>query len=82
MDGNHRKLNMGKATVQQLFRAVVNAADEIKEASFVHGQNKSIFKVDTMAQGSEFYLQNIFRDQITLTAREYPTSARGLIWNW
>jgi hypothetical protein len=29
------KLNMDKATVRQLFKAVVNAKDEIKETSFV-----------------------------------------------
>jgi hypothetical protein len=33
------KLNIEKATVQQLFRAVVKATDEINEASFFHGQN-------------------------------------------
>jgi hypothetical protein len=51
------KLNIDKATVQQLFGAVVKATDEINEASFVHGRNKLRglrFKVDTMEQGSKF----------------------------
>ena len=59
------KLNIEKATVRQLFRAVVKATDEINEASFLHGQNKHRFKVDIMAQGSEFYVPNIFRDRIS-----------------
>jgi hypothetical protein len=59
------KLNIEKATVRQLFRVVVNlkATDEINEASFTHGQNK---------QGSEFYVPNIFRDRIAVTAKGYP----------
>ena len=53
------KLKIEKAAVGLLFRAVVKATDEINEASFVHGQNKLIFKVDTMAQWTEFYVPNI-----------------------
>ena len=34
------KLNIDKATVRQLFKAVVKASDEILEASFVYGQYK------------------------------------------
>ena len=66
------KLNIEKATVRQLFRVVVKATDEINEACFNHGQNKRHYKVDIMAQGSEFYLPNIFRDRIVVTAKGYP----------
>jgi hypothetical protein len=61
------KLNIEKSTVRQLFRAVVKATDEINEASFFSGQNKRLYKVDNMAQGAEFYVQNI-----ALNARGYP----------
>ena len=39
---NTMKLNIDKATMRQLFKAVVKAKDEIKETSsrFVHGQTK------------------------------------------
>jgi hypothetical protein len=30
------------------------------------------YKVDIMAQGSEFYVQSIFRDRIAGTAKGYP----------
>ncbi len=69
---NFAKLNIEKATVRQLSRVVVKATNEINEASFTHGQNKRRYKVDIMAQGSEFYVQNIFRDRITVNAKEYP----------
>jgi hypothetical protein len=66
------KLNIEKATARQLLRVVVKATDEINEASFTHGQNKRRYKVDIMAQGSEFYVPNIFRDCIAVTAKGYP----------
>ncbi len=66
------KLNIEKATVRQLFRAGVKATDEINEASFPHGHNKHRYNVDIMAQGSEFYVPNIFRDRIMVTAKGYP----------
>ncbi len=66
------KLNIEKATARQLFRVVVNATNEIYEASFTHGQNKLSYKVDIMAQGSEFYVQNIFRNRAAVTAKGYP----------
>ncbi len=62
------KLNIEKATVC-LFRVVVNATDEIYEASFTHGPNKRSYKVDIMAQRSEFYVPNIFRGRITVNPR-------------
>ncbi len=66
------KLSIEKATVRQLFRVVVKATDEINEASFIHAQNKRRYKVDIMAQGSEFYVPNIFKDRIAVTAMGYP----------
>ncbi len=55
------KLKIGEAAVRQLFRAVIKATDEINEASFLHGQSKPRYKSDTLAQGSEFYVPNIQR---------------------
>ncbi len=69
---SNAKLNIEKATARQLFRVVVKATDEINEASFTHGQNKRRYKVDIMAQGSEFYVPNIFRDRVAVTAKGYP----------
>ncbi len=66
------KLNIEKATACQLFRVVVKATDEINEASFTYGQNKRRYKVDIMAQGSEFYVLNIFRDGVAVNAKGYP----------
>ena len=62
------KFNIEKEAVSQLFRVVVKAADE---ASFTHGQNKRRYKVGIMAQGSEFYVPNIFRDSIAVNAKGY-----------
>jgi hypothetical protein len=58
------KLNIEKLTVRQLFRVIVKATNEINEASFIYGQNMCRYKVDIMAQGSELYVLNIFRDRI------------------
>ncbi len=69
------KLNIEKATARQLFRVVVKATYEVNEASFTHWQNKRRFKVDIMAQGSEFYVQNIFRDRVAVTAQGYPDNS-------
>ncbi len=66
------KLNIERATACQLFRVVVKPTDEINEASFTHGQNKRRYKVDIMAQGSDFYVPNIFRDRVAVTAKGYP----------
>ncbi len=69
-------LKFKKATARQLFRVFVKATDEINEASFTHGQNKRRYKLDIMAQGSEFYVPNIFRDRVAptvaVTAKGYP----------
>ena len=69
---NIMKLNIDKATVQQLFKAVFKAADEINETSFVHGQYKRRLQVQPMAQASEFYVQNMFHDRILLTSKGHP----------
>jgi hypothetical protein len=69
---SNAKLNIEKATARQLFRVVVKATDEINKASFTHGQNKRRYKVDIMAQGSEFYVPNVFRDRVAVTAKGYP----------
>ena len=37
---NITRLNIDKATVRQLFKAVVKATDEINKTSFIHGQTK------------------------------------------
>ncbi len=66
------KLNIEKATVRQLFRVVVKAIDETNEPFFTHGQNKRCYKVDVMAQGSEYYVPDIFRGRIAVTAKGYP----------
>ncbi len=65
--------NIDKSTVRQLFRAVVKTTDEMNETSFVHGQNKRRFKVDTTAQGSGVNVPHIFRDQIVLTTKGFIT---------
>jgi hypothetical protein len=66
------KLNIERATARQLFRVVVKATDKINGASFTHGQNKRCYKVDITAQGSEFYVPNIFRDRVAVTVKGYP----------
>ncbi len=52
------RLNIDKATVRQLFIAVVKATDEINETVFIHEVTmRSLLrrlKVDSMAQGSQF----------------------------
>jgi hypothetical protein len=66
---NIAKLNIDnlKATVQQLYTAVVNATDDINEKLFLHGQTKRQLQIQPMAHGSEFYVPNIFWDRILLT---------------
>ena len=69
---NITKLSIDKAMVRQLFKAVVNASDELNELSFIHGQNKRRLQVQPMAHASEFYVPNMFNDQIVLTTNGYP----------
>ena len=66
------KINIDKSTVQQLFKAVVKASDEILEASFVYGQYKRRLQVQPMAQASEFYVPNGNNDGIVLTTNGRP----------
>ena len=66
------KLSIDKATVQQLFKAVVKASNEVNELSFLHGQNKRRLKVQRIVSASEFYVPNMFNDRIVLTTNGYP----------
>ena len=70
---NTMKLNIGKATVRQLFKAVVKATDQINE-TFIHGQTKCRLQIQPSAHGSEFYVPNIFKDQILLTKNSHSNS--------
>ena len=47
------KLNIDKATVRQLFKAVIKASDEINEKSIVYGQAKRVLTLQPLAQASE-----------------------------
>jgi hypothetical protein len=66
------KLNIDKATVRQLFKVVARVADEIDESSFVHGSTKRRLALQPMANASEFYVPNMFKDRIMLNAKGYP----------
>ena len=69
---NIAKLNIDKAAVQQLLKAVVKATDEINETSFVHRQTKRRLQVQPMADASEFNVQNMFNDLILLNRNGHP----------
>ena len=64
------KLNIDKATVRQLFKAVLKASDEINEKSFVYGQAKCLLQIQPLAQASEFYVPNGFHDRGALTTND------------
>ena len=53
---NIKKLNIDKATVRQLFEAVVKAMVKINETSLMHGLTKRRLQIQPMAQASEFYV--------------------------
>ena len=76
------KINIDKATVRQLFKAVVKTSDEILEASFVYGQHKRRLQVQPLAQASEFYVPNGNTDRIVLTTNGHPISEDGPTENW
>ena len=85
------KLNIDRATVRQLFKAVTKAADEIKEKSIVHGAAKRVLQLQHLAQASEFYVPNGNHDRIALTTNGHPDirawSDRELVntkqgWEW
>ena len=65
-------LNIDKATVRQLFKAVLKASDEINEKPFVHGQAKRLLQIQPLAQASEFYVPNGFNDRVALTTKGHP----------
>ena len=66
------KLNIDRATVRQLFKAVTKAADEIKEKSIIHGAAKRVLQLQHLAQASEFYVPNGNHDRIALTTNGHP----------
>ena len=66
------KLNIDKATVLQLFKAVTKASDEINEKSIVYGQAKRVLPLQHLAQASEFYIPNGNHDSIVLTTNGHP----------
>ena len=66
------KLNIDRATVRQLFKAVTKATDEINEKSIVHGQVKRVLPLQHLAQASEFYVPNGNHDRIALTTNGHP----------
>ena len=78
MEGIHKlmanttKLNIDKATVRQLFKAVAKVSDELIELSFILGQNKRRLQVQQMAHASEFYVPIMYNDRIFLTSNGYP----------
>ena len=66
------KLNIDRATVRQLFRAVTKAADAIKEKSIIYGATKRVLPLQHMAQASEFYVPNGNQDHIAFTTNGHP----------
>ena len=66
------KLNIDKATVRQLFKAVVKASDEINEKSFVYAQAMRVLQIQPLAQASEFYVPNGNHDHVVLTTNGHP----------
>ena len=66
------KLNIDKATVRQLFKAVIKATDEINEKSILYGQAKRVLPIKPLAQAAEFYVPNGNQDRIALTTNGHP----------
>ena len=66
------KTNIDKATVRQLFKAVVRAADEIHETLFLHGQTKRRLQIWPIVHGSEFYVPNQFNNLVQVTKNGHP----------
>ena len=66
------KLNIDKATVRQLFKAVIKATDEINEKSILYGQAKRVLPIKPLAQVAEFYVPNGNQDRIALTTNGHP----------
>ena len=76
------KLNIDKATVQQLFKAVIKASDEINEKCIVHGQAKRVLQIQPLAQASEFYVPNGNHDRVLWQPMVTLISEDGPIENW
>ena len=66
------KLNIDRATVRQLFKAVIKASDEFNKKSIVYGQAKRVLPLQPLAQASEFYVPNGNHDRIALTTNGNP----------
>ena len=66
------QLNIDKATVRQLFKAVIKATDEINEKSILYGQAKRVLPIKPLAQAAEFYVPNGNQDRIALTTNGHP----------
>ena len=66
------KLNIDKATVQQMFKAVIMASNEINEKSIVYGQAKRLLPLQPLVQASEVYVLNGNHDRIALTSNGNP----------
>ena len=58
--------------MQQLFKTVVKASDEINEKSIVYGQAKRVLPLQPFAQASEFCVPNGNHDRIALTTKGQP----------
>ena len=66
------KLNIDKATVRQLFKAVIKTTDDINEKSILYGQAKRVLPIKPLAQAAEFYVPNGNQDRIALTTNGHP----------
>ena len=60
------KINVGKATAKQLFKAVVRVSDELNETTIVYGPKKRRLPISPIAQAPDFHVPNQVRDQIPL----------------
>ena len=79
---NTMKLNIDRATVRQLFRAVTKAADEIKEKSIIYGATKRVLPLQHMAQASEFMCRMVIRTTLPLRPMVTRISEHGPIGSW
>jgi hypothetical protein len=70
------RINIDKATVRQVFKVVARVTDEIrvKETLFVHWKPKRQLVIQPIANASEIYMPNMFKDSIALTQQRCQTS--------
>ena len=78
------KINIDKATVRQLFKAVVKASDEILEASFVYGQHSISVgcKSSHWRRRQNFMCQMVIRTGLFSQPMVTPISEDGPTENW